>query len=458
MFKTVPLPMGVPLFLVISTLLAGCAMYALARQLVTQRESVIASVFFALSPYGVRNIYPRAAYAEVLATPFFLLCIHFVLRTYNSRSQRHVSLLGLSLGAVWLTDVPVALITVLTVAVLAAVLCWIGPDRRFPLRLAGAGLFGIGVSAFYTFGVLSGIGWIDTEVFAPHVRDLGDFALSGQFWAIACIEGLASSWLVVRLYRSKTARGDLRRVVAVFTLLPLFMLLPISIPVWRVPLIGFIQFPTRWLLVLAVPYSLAAALTMVRRPGLLAAGSILGMAVVLAAPLIAPRGGGLRWITNERKSIRLTPDYGGRPQSSPRVVYERIDWSPKTFQFHPGMEASPLIAVVSKTSKAGSALPACKDLLSLQIKTWDAEQKVVDAACDLPATLRFRLAFCPLWRITLNGSPVDASHDEYGALEVQMPAGRNRIEIRLQPSRVQVLGTWCSIFTLVLLIALACGL
>jgi hypothetical protein len=236
------------------------------------------------------------------------------------------------------------------------------------------------------------------------------------------------------------------------------MLLPISISVWQLPLVGFLQSPTRWLLVLAVPYSLAAAVVMARRPRLLAAVSMLGIVVVLVAPLIAPRGGGLSWITNERKNIRLTPDYGGLPQSSPRVSYKTFDWSPKTFHFHPGMETSPLIAAISKTSGAGSGRPACKDLLDLQIKTWEAEQKVVDAACDLPGTLRFRVAYCPLWRITLNGSPVQALHDEHGALEVQMPAGRNRIEIQMQPSRAQVLGTWCSSFTLVLLIAVAFGL
>jgi len=458
LFKTLPLAMGPPLFLLIGALLAGYAMHALARRLITQRESIIAGVFFALSPYGVHNIYPRAAYAEILATPIFLLCIHFLLRVYNTRSRRYIGLLGLSLGLVWLTEIPVALIAGLTVVVLATVLWWTGTDRQFPLRLAGAGLIGIGVSAFYTFGVLSGIGWIDTEVFNPHVRDLGDFTLSRPFWAIACIQGLASAWLVVRLYRNKTRQGDLRWVAVVFTLLPLFMLLPISIPIWRLPPIGFIQFPTRWLLVLAVPYSLAAALVMARRPCLLAVGSVLGVVVVLASPLIAPHGGGLRWIADERTDIRRAPDYGGLPQSGPRVSYGAFDWSPRTFHFRSGMETWPLIAVISKTGKTGSGLPGCTSLQDLQIKAWEAEQKVIDAACDLPATLRFRLAFCPLWRITLNGSPVDASHDEYGALEVQMPAGRNRIEVHLQPSVAQVLGTWCSIFTCVLLMALVCGL
>ena len=55
-------------------MLAGAAMYRLAREWLSTPDALFAAVFYALNPYHLLIVYWRSAYAELLAVPCCRFC------------------------------------------------------------------------------------------------------------------------------------------------------------------------------------------------------------------------------------------------------------------------------------------------------------------------------------------------------------------------------------------------
>jgi uncharacterized membrane protein len=85
----------------IALLLAGAAMYRLAREWLAAPDALFAAVFYALNPYHVLLVYWRSAYAELLAAALLPLLLVCLLRM-NKPCWRPTLWLSLLLAAAWL--------------------------------------------------------------------------------------------------------------------------------------------------------------------------------------------------------------------------------------------------------------------------------------------------------------------------------------------------------------------
>ncbi len=110
----------------IALMLAGAAMYRLAREWLPAPGALFAAVLYALNPYHLLIVYWRSAYAELLAAvllPLLLLCL---LRLGhlppNQLGLRPTLCLSATLAAAWLTNIPAAVMIHYSAAGLALVM------------------------------------------------------------------------------------------------------------------------------------------------------------------------------------------------------------------------------------------------------------------------------------------------------------------------------------------------
>ena len=122
-----------------------------ARELLPPRGALLAALLYATNPYLMINAYKRCAFAELLASALFPVLVWGVIRM--GKDARTAALpLSLVLAAMWLSDLPVAVIASYSLAGLL-VLCSL-LYRTFRPILYGslAILAGIGASAFFCAG------------------------------------------------------------------------------------------------------------------------------------------------------------------------------------------------------------------------------------------------------------------------------------------------------------------
>ncbi len=217
----------------IALMLAGAAMYRLAREWLPVPDALFAAVFYALNPYHLLIVYWRSAYAELLAAPLLPLLLLCLLRLQEPAFRRSDSgtggatrklggfweghdfsraispakasalaaeancslpgehsfrprlWLSLTLAAGWLTNVPAAVMIHYSTAGLALLLAargvwherpW-GPAVWRPLvRTALAMLLGAGLASFYLLPAIYEQRWINVgEVLSPGVRPQDNF-------------------------------------------------------------------------------------------------------------------------------------------------------------------------------------------------------------------------------------------------------------------------------------------
>src|SRR6202041_2088149 len=101
--------------------LAGTAMYRLARRWLPARDAMFAAVFYALNPYHLLIVYWRSAYAELLAAIVLPLMLLLLVRLREPRPQPTMWL-SLVLAAAWLTNAPAAVMIQYSTAGLALLL------------------------------------------------------------------------------------------------------------------------------------------------------------------------------------------------------------------------------------------------------------------------------------------------------------------------------------------------
>jgi hypothetical protein len=215
-------------------MLAGAAMYRLARTWLPAPDALFAAVFYALNPYHLLIVYWRSAYAELLAAPLLPLLLLLLLRlndeggretgrfreehdfsralspgkTQALAAEGHCTLpshqsvrptlwLSLLLAAAWLTNAPAAVMIYYATAGLALLSAAIGAAReatrtrsrnpgnwrppiqtlvRTLVRTGLAMLLGAGLAAFYLLPAIYEQGWINlSEVLSPGVRPQDNF-------------------------------------------------------------------------------------------------------------------------------------------------------------------------------------------------------------------------------------------------------------------------------------------
>ena len=338
----------VPLVLSILLLAAtGLAVRALARETMADGPATLAGCAAIFLGYALFNVYKHCAFAEMAGGFSVPLLLLFALRRRNPSGNfwerafdGSAAPLALIVAGTWLSNGPVGIMAAYLLAAVALVSAGMEKSLVPVLRAAVGTILGMGLASLYLIPAIWERKWASIQLaftlshavvennwlFARHA-DPG--MLSHDVFLIQ-VSLVAVAMLVVAFVGGAIAwfRGVVpgeRRWWLPLALIPpavLFLLLPVSLPVWNgLPELRTLPFPWRWLVVLEAPMAIcfASAAWFDRRAlriPMLAACAALFVGISLASfPLWFVDGTSLE--ASIQRSVREDVGVLGQPEYAP---------------------------------------------------------------------------------------------------------------------------------------------
>ena len=462
---------------------AGLATRALALEACTDAVATLAGCASIFSGFALFTAYERAAFPEFTGGVWLPLLILFALRERQPSAplgRRILSgstvALTLALAAAWLSNPPLG---VIASYLLAAVVLLAAIVRRFwapALRGAFATVLGLGLTAFYWLPAALERRWVDIRqatddpgynfennwLFARHANpDLAahDAVLRQVSWiAVSMIAVAVASMLIAwrrRALPAEKSTGARRWWIplAVIPVAVLFLLFPISRPVWLLlPEFRFLQYPWRWLEAVEAPMAIffAAAVWPARRrarPLVLAACAVAFLAATaFAATHFFQVCEADDTVASTLADFRNGVGFEGMYEYQPPGADET--------EIATGMPAACLVA--DPTIELGKEDPnATNPFWRPDQHTCEAafaftggaqtnpERRTLRATVSQPGYLILRLLSYPAWKIQLNGRPVASlPHRDDGLIVVPVPQGPIDLTIDWTTTPDVIAGRW----------------
>jgi len=404
-------------FVWLALMLAGLSMLVLARNWLSPSSALFAAVLYTLNPYHLLIIYWRSAFAELLTAaylPLLVLCL-LHLEEYG---KRIIAPLALLLAAGWLTNIPGAIMMHYSLGILVV---WLAIYRRRGrvLGYAGIAVFAAAaLAAVYLLPVLHQKAWVSLDqVLSPGVRPQENFLFAHTQDAdhdkFNHLVSMIAAWefalfaFVQVLWRGKQA-AKLWWPVLVLGVSCALLMLPFTTLLWRyLPLLRYVQFPWRWLVVLNLVLSLAIA----------AAVRSWWRRILIFGLALAPVAIGAHWMLmpwwDTAADVRELVD-----NHSDQVGDEGVDeYAPAGTDPYDVDHNVPL----ARLDGAGPA--------KVTIQRWDDEHRVIAATSGSGGKLVLRLFNYPLWRVSVSGRPTTPETGPHGEMLVPLIAGDSQIEI-----------------------------
>jgi hypothetical protein len=448
-------------FIVLVQTVAGLCAFALTRKVTSRGAALFGAACYAANPYALLVIYMRSDFAEQLATAFFPLLLLLGLRASGilgdekARSsaaplqsqKRDIALFALVFAVVWLSNAPAG---VMASYGMALVFGWAVLRQRslLPGLRGGAGLaLGFGLTAFYLLPAAYEQRWVNIEqALASGLQPAQNFLFtaiddpehtwfnwiaSGIAILLIMVTGCAAAWshrkaAILELETaSESARNEAWVVVLILAAAATVLMLRVTDIFWRVlPKLRFVQFPWRWMCVLAICYAFFLACAFWRaRHGWILPVAIVLLSVSTAAVLIQEGW----WDTEDLPTLRAAIANGSG--------FDGTDEYDPLGDDHYNLPAKAPDAVVLATEDAddaGVAAPAAQ----VRIEKWSAVEKRLLISSPAAARIALRLLDYPAWRVEVNGKTVVPEHAE-GTAQMVVPVSAGESEIR-----VRFISTW----------------
>jgi len=474
-------------FIVLVQTLAGCCAFALGRSVTTRGGALFGAACYAANPYALLVIYMRSDFAEQLATAFFPLLLLLGMRVggilgtqeaEDLASGFHPAKLGRSSAAplqrrrdivqfavvfavVWLSNAPAGVMASYAIALLFAWASLWRISLRPGLRGMAGLLLGFGLAAFYILPAAYEQRWVSIEqALALGLQPAQNFLFTAMddpehTWFNWMASGIAILLMVgtgvaALLARRREAAGAERAVksdrayAAVWATLLLLagaatlLMLRFTNIFWRVlPKLRFVQFPWRWMCLLAVCYALflACAYGKSRR------GWMLAVAVALccagcAAFLVQQAW----WDTEDLPTIRAAIVNG--------AGFEGTDeYDPRGDDHTDLPTTAPQVSVLAADGDDGPAPTA-----TVRIEKWTAIEKRVKITSPQPARIALRLLDYPAWQVERNRHRITPQHvEDIVQMVIPIGAGETTITARFAETSDRRMGNGISLATLVAL-------
>jgi hypothetical protein len=483
-------------FIVLVQTFAGISAFAFARRLLPDRAALFGAVCYAANPDALLIIYMRSDYAELLACAFFPLLFLAALQLSGIRDHRAgpparlVVFCSTMFAAVWLSNAPAGVLVTYSVMFLFA---WAAIAERSwkPLWLGSASVaLGFALAGFYllpaayeqrwvNIGQALSSGLLPSENFLYTVINDPEHTAFNWIASTTAIVIIVITGIASLAANPKRAAGEapaeqrkLWRALLLLATLATFMMLHASSLLWQLlPKLRFVQFPWRWMSILAVAfaYFLSAAVTK-RRFRWLWIAAVLAV-LACTATFFARQ---TWWDTDDVENIRLGiaqsqgfdgtdeydpngDDHYNLPAQAPRALILPVgDAQPVTSPAQaaarkavspPAATATPEVPVVQEAPGAPQA-KVCFD-------RWTAEERDLRVTTPAPVRLGLRVLNYPAWRVEINGSRVvPESASDSGEMILELPAGDSSIRAQFTRTRDRTFGGILSVLSLLVVLAL----
>jgi hypothetical protein len=426
--------------------LAGISMFLLAREYLGRSDAIFASALYAANPYLLVIVYWRSAFAELLAASLLPLLLLMVLRMADD-SRRAVIPLSMLVAAVWLTNVPSAVMSMYSLTLLLVIVATVRRDRALLLQGATAMLLGVSLAAFYIVPAAYETRWVNiSQVLAPGVRpgdnflfttiadpDHNRFNLLVTVVASAQILSLAGAALLLRRWRTQNAL--LWWTLSGWALASILLMFSPTVVLWNyLPKLRFVQLPWRWLLCLGVPFALFVTMG-IRRWWGRAVLSLVLLGIILVG-----------WNRIQ------TPWWDGAPD-----IKEMTDAMEDGIGYEGTDEYVPIgVDPYDTKQDAPKIIPDRPAASSIKIRRWTPESKVVSVVTDEPLNLILKLYNYPAWKTEISGRVVPVNgRKKSGEMVIPVAKGDSLISITLTRTWDRTLGIVISLLTLALMILIA---
>jgi len=425
-------------YIVLVQTFAGLSAYLLLRRLVTQRAALLGAAFYVINPNALLLTYIRSDFAEQLACAFLPLLLLATLRLCglledSSLRSSPIASFSLWLAVIWLCNAPAAVISTYSVCFLmawAAASLWsVRPVAR---GVAGL-LLGFGLAAFYIVPAAYEQRWVNIgQALASGLLPSQNFL----FTAINDVEHTWFNWIASictlslilllaltalfsrRFSRETSSNMSTRRTAMALLLLgsvATFLTLRWSSPFWNLlPKLRFVQFPWRWISILALLTSCSLAFVLERRRGWIWFALLLLLSLPLAQFLVVNTWWDPDEMPTQRDGIDSGQGFDGTDEYDP-VGDDHLDL--------------PLNAPLARALPANSADTATPRV-NIRVDHWTTQQKRIHVVADSEARVALRVLNYPAWQVEVNGRTICAERmDDVDQMVVPIDAGVSEIRV-----------------------------
>ena len=452
-------------FIVLAQTLAGISMFALARRFFPTRAAIFAAACYAANPYALLVVYMRSDFAEELACSLlpvlFLAALQLCgLMENRWRSGPRVTVtFALLFAGMWLSNAPAGVLASYSMALLFG---WAAIARKslVPLWRGAAGLaLGFGLTGFYVLPAAYEQRWVNIgqalssglqpaqNFLFTRIADAEHNAFNSIASSIAILLMALTGAGAVLAYRN-TSKEDFtgekkpREALLLLGAAAVILMLRSSLILWEhLPKLQFVQFPWRWMGILAMPYAYFSAAAVRRwRPGWVWA-AVVAMAVASTATFLVHKAW---WDSNDipvlQEAISSGKGFDGADEYDP-AKDDHTDLPAKA----PPVQILP---------RGGAETPVPK--ATIRIIRWTAEEKDLSVTTPQPLRLAVRLLDYPSWRIEVNGHPVIPESPESTAqIILPLSAGSEQIQMRFGRTEDRTIGTALSLLGLAVCVSIS---
>src|SRR5947207_4631981 len=277
-------------FIVIVQTVAGLCSFALARRFLPRNGAPFGAACYAANPYALLVVYMRSDFSEQLACALMPLVVLTALQLCGLVENRRRSLsratafFALAFAAVWLSNAPASVIASYSAALIFA---WAALEKKSMqplLRGAGGLALGFALASFYLAPAAYEQRWVNIgQVLSLGLQPADNFLYTmGNDPEHNVFNWIASSVAVLLLVMTgiaaiaalqRTTQGHesddkkkLYRMLLVLCATAAILMVRQSAFFWEhLPKLRFVQFPWRWMAIVAVPYAYFSAAMMRQR-------------------------------------------------------------------------------------------------------------------------------------------------------------------------------------------------
>jgi hypothetical protein len=430
-------------FIVLVQTLAGISMFVLVRRFFPPSAAMFGAACYAANPYALLIVYMRSDFAEELACallPLLLLAALQLCRLIENRwrsSSRAMAIFAMLFAAVWLSNAPAAVMASYSMTLLFAWAALVEKSLQ-PLWLGVGGLaLGFGLTGFYLLPAAYEQRWVSiaqvlssglqpsqnflyTEIGDPE-HNVFNWIASSLAVLLIVMTGMAAlaAFRNIKNQEDHEAEEKLWRAMLLLSAAAtMLMLRPSSIFWTLLPKLRFVQFPWRWMAILAVPYAYFGAAAIARRRGAWV-GSAVAVVVLGAGGTATFLVHQAWWDTDDipalEKAIASDQGFEGNDEYDP-VGDDHYNLPQKA----PRAETLPM-------KESRPFVPKAK----IHVERWTAEEKELSVNSPQPLRLAMRLLNYPGWRAEIDGKAVTPQLAETTAqMILPLSAGTHRITMR----------------------------
>lgn len=452
-------------FIVLVQTLAGISMFVLARRFFSASTAMFGAACYAGNPYALLVVYMRSDFSEQLACALMPVLVLTALQWCGLIENRWRSLyrtlaiFSVLFAAVWLSNAPAGVMASYSMALLFA---WaaIAEKSLRPLLRGTAGLaLAFGLTGFYLLpaayeqrwvniaqalssGLLPSQNFLYTQTDDPE-HNAFNWIASSVAVLLVVMTGIAAlaSYRSSKSEENRQAKEILWRTMLLLSAAATILMLHPSSIFWTLfPKLRFLQFPWRWMAILAVPYSYFGTAAVARRRG----PWIWSLVVVLAAggtgALLVHKGW---WDADDIPTLQEAIANG--------QGFDGTDEYDPAGDDHYNLPGKAAEAKILSGEESGKSLPEAE----IHIERWTAEGKELRATSPCSLRLAIRLLNYPAWQVKVDGKAVTPESAETTAqMILPLSAGAHRISIRFGRTRDRTLGGIISAGAAITLLAL----